>query len=137
MNKRYILALDAGTIRNRAVIFDNDSNIVSVAKKEIVSFHPKPGWVEQDAEEIWSTQLLVAQEAIEKSGIKKEEIVAIGVTNQRETTVVWDKLTGRPIYNAINWQSRQSEDICRALRKLGLEEDFRQKTSLVINYGGF
>ncbi|MBP2632812.1 MAG: Glycerol kinase [Firmicutes bacterium] len=133
MKKGYVLALDAGTIRNRAVIFDSESNIVSVAKKEIVSFHPKPGWVEQDAEEIWGTQLLAAQEAIEKSGLKKEDIVAIGITNQRETTVVWDKTTGRPIYNAISWQSRQTEDICRNLRKLGLEEEFRQKTSLIIN----
>ncbi|MCE5285154.1 MAG: glycerol kinase GlpK [Pelosinus sp.] len=133
MKKRYVLALDAGTVRNRAVIFDSDSNIVSVAQKDILSFQPKPGWVEQDAEEIWSAQFIAAKEAIAKSGLKQEAIEAIGVTNQRETTVVWDKTTGRPIYNAISWQSRQTEEICRNLRQRGLEEEYRQKTSLIIN----
>lgn len=133
MKKAYVLALDAGTVKNRAVIFDQDSNIVSVAQKDIGTFHPQPGWVEQDAEEIWSTQLFVAQEAIRKSGLNKEDITAIGITNQRETTIVWDKETGRPIYNAISWQSRQTEEICKDLRSRGLEEEYRQKTSLVIN----
>ncbi len=133
MQKKYILALDSGTVKNRAVIFDEQANIVSVVKKELTTYHPQPGWIEQDAEEIWSAQLWAAERAIYEAGIRKSEIVAIGVTNQRETTVVWNRHNGRPIYPAISWQSRQTREICEKIKADGMEEEFRQKTSLVVN----
>lgn len=133
MQKRYILALDSGTVKNRAVIFDEQANVVSVVKKDLTVYHPHPGWIEQDADEIWSTQLWTAEQAIQEAGIRKTEIAAIGVTNQRETTVVWNRHNGRPIYHAISWQSRQTKEICEQLKEEGLQEEFRQKTSLVLN----
>ncbi|MBS3984457.1 MAG: glycerol kinase GlpK [Selenomonadales bacterium] len=133
MSKKYVLALDQGTTSSRAILFDQDSNIVSVAQKEFTQHFPRPGWVEHDAEEIWSTQIGVAGEAIAKAGINPAEISAIGITNQRETTVVWDKATGKPIYNAIVWQSRQTMDICNDIKAKGLEPTFRAKTGLVVD----
>lgn len=133
MTKKYVMALDAGTTSNRAIIFDSESNIVAVAQKEFTQIFPKAGWVEHDAEEIWSTQITVALEAIQKAGLTANDIAAIGITNQRETTVVWEKATGRPVYNAIVWQSRQTMDICNDLKAKGLEPEFKQKTGLVVD----
>lgn len=133
MAKKYVMALDAGTTSNRAIIFDDQSNIVAVAQKEFTQIFPKPGWVEHDADEIWSTQIEVVQQAIQKAGISASDIAGIGITNQRETTVIWDKTTGRPIYNAIVWQSRQTMDICNDLKAKGLEGEFRSKTGLVVD----
>lgn len=133
MTTKYVMALDAGTTSNRAIIFDNESNIIAMAQREFTQIFPKPGWVEHDAEEIWSTQITVAKEAIERAGILESDIAAIGITNQRETTVVWEKATGRPIYNAIVWQSRQTAGISNELKKQGLEKEFKEKTGLVID----
>ncbi|MDU2066392.1 MAG: glycerol kinase GlpK, partial [Sporomusaceae bacterium] len=133
MTKKYVLALDQGTTSSRAILFDQESNIVTVAQKEFTQIFPKPGWVEHDAEEIWSTQLGVASEVIAKVGISPNEIAAIGITNQRETTVVWDKNTGKPVYNAIVWQSRQTAEICDDIKKRGLEPMIREKTGLVVD----
>ena len=133
MTKKYVLALDQGTTSSRAILFDGEANIVSVAQKEFTQIFPKPGWVEHNAEEIWSTQIGVVGEAVAKAGIDPSEIAAVGITNQRETTVVWDKNTGKPVYNAIVWQSRQTMDICNDLKAKGLEEMFRHKTGLVVD----
>jgi glycerol kinase len=133
MSKKYILALDQGTTSSRAILFDQDSNIVTIAQKEFTQIFPKPGWVEHNAEEIWSTQVGVASEAIAKSGIDPSEIAAIGITNQRETTVVWNKHTGKPVYNAIVWQSRQTAAICDDINSRGLSPKFREKTGLVVD----
>lgn len=133
MAKQYVLALDQGTTSSRAIIFDSTSNIVATAQKEFTQIFPKPGWVEHNADEIWSTQIGVAAEAVAKAGINAADIAAIGITNQRETTVVWDKNTGKPVYNAIVWQSRQTMDICNAIKAKGLEASFRQKTGLVVD----
>ncbi len=133
MSKKYVLALDQGTTSSRAIVFDDRSDIVAVAQKEFTQIFPKPGWVEHDAEEIWSTQIGVAAEAVAKAGIGPGDIAAIGITNQRETTVVWDKNTGKPVYNAIVCQSRQPKEICDALKAKGLADTFRRKTGLVID----
>lgn len=133
MTKKYVMALDAGTTSNRAIIFDQDSNIIAVAQKEFTQIFPKAGWVEHDADEIWSTQLEVMKLVVQQAGLSATDISAIGITNQRETAVVWDKVTGRPIYNAIVWQSRQTMDICNDLKARGLEEEFKQKTGLVVD----
>lgn len=133
MNKKYILALDQGTTSSRAIIFDETSSIVAVAQKEFTQIYPKPGWVEHNPEEIWSTQIGVAAEAVAKAGIDARDIAAIGITNQRETTVVWDKASGKPIYNAIVWQSRQTMDICNEIKAKGLEPMFKKKTGLVVD----
>lgn len=133
MTKKYIMALDATTLTSSAIIFDQDSNIIEVAKKEFTQINPQMGWVEHDAEEIWSTQLDVMKHVLQTSGLKATDLSAIGITNQRETTVVWDKKTGRPIYNAIVWQSTQTVDICNELKKQGLEDEFRGKTGLVLD----
>lgn len=133
MAKKYVMALDAGTTSNRAIIFDDQTNIVAVAQKEFTQIFPQAGWVEHDADEIWATQLSVAQEAMHNANLQASDIAAIGITNQRETTVVWDKTTGRPIYNAIVWQSRQTMDICNDLKARGLEAEFKQKTGLVVD----
>ncbi len=133
MNKRYVLALDQGTTSSRAILFDQESNIVTVAQKEFTQIFPKPGWVEHNADEIWSTQVGVASEALAKANINPSDIAAIGITNQRETTVVWNKHTGKPIYNAIVWQSRQTADICDDINKRGLAPKFREKTGLVVD----
>jgi len=133
LSKNFVLALDQGTTSSRAIVFDKSSNIVAVAQKEFTQIFPKPGWVEHNADEIWSTQIGVAAEAIAKAGIAAADIAAIGITNQRETTVVWDKNTGKPVYNAIVWQSRQTMDICDALKAKGLEAEFKEKTGLVVD----
>lgn len=128
---KYIMALDQGTTSSRAIIFDNGGNIVSTAQKEFTQIYPKAGWVEHDPLEIWETQSAVAREVLDKSGIGACDIAAIGITNQRETTVVWDKETGRPIYNAVVWQCRRTAPICDALKEKGLEASIREKTGLV------
>ena len=133
MGQKYVMALDAGTTSNRAIIFDVDSKIVGVAQKEFTQHFPQPGWVEHDAEEIWSSMHEVMREALEQSGLVASDIAAIGITNQRETAVIWDRTTGRPIYNAIVWQSRQTADICEDLKRQGLIDEFKEKTGLVID----
>ena len=133
MGQKYVMALDAGTTSNRAIIFDVDSKIVGVAQKEFTQHFPQPGWVEHDAEEIWSSMHEVMREALEQSGLVASDIAAIGITNQRETAVIWDRATGRPIYNAIVWQSRQTADICEDLKRQGLVDEFKEKTGLVID----
>lgn len=133
MGKKYILAFDQGTTSSRAILFDQDSNIVAVAQKEFTQIFPKPGWVEHNANEIWSTQVGVASEVIAKAGVDPKEVAAIGITNQRETTVVWNKHTGKPVYNAIVWQSRQTASICDEFKAQGLVPLFRQKTGLILD----
>ena len=133
MTKKYVMALDAGTTSNRAIIFDQDSNIIAVAQKEFTQIFPKAGWVEHDADEIWSTQIEVMKQVVKEANISPADISAIGITNQRETTVVWEKSTGRPVYHAIVWQSRQTMDICNELKAKGLEAEFKQKTGLVVD----
>ncbi|KRQ86289.1 Glycerol kinase [Caloramator mitchellensis] len=130
---RYILALDQGTTSSRAIVFDKGGNIVSVAQKEFTQIYPKAGWVEHDPMEIWATQIGVANEALAKAGLAAENIAAIGITNQRETTVVWDKTTGKPIYNAIVWQCRRTAEICDDLRSKGYADMLRDKTGLVLD----
>lgn len=127
------MALDAGTTSNRAILFNHDGKIVSVAQREFTQIYPKPGWVEHDANEIWSTMLGVAVETMAKAGITAEDVVGIGITNQRETTIVWDKQTGEPVYNAIVWQCRRTAEYCDSLKAKGLEDTIRSKTGLVID----
>ena len=131
--EKYVLAIDAGTTSNRAIIFDHKTDIVGVAQKEFTQIFPKPGWVEHNANEIWTTVLAVLAEVLQSTKIKPEQIASIGITNQRETTVVWDKHTGLPIYNAIVWQSRQTVPICDEIKALGKERLFREKTGLVVD----
>ena len=132
MNK-YVMALDSGTTSNRCILFNERGEICSIAQKEFTQYFPKPGWVEHDANEIWSSQLGVAVEAMSKVGATSENITAIGITNQRETTIVWDKKTGEPVYNAIVWQCRRTSEYCDELKEKGLIEKFRSKTGLVID----
>ena len=127
------MALDAGTTSNRCILFDEKGRICSKAQKEFPQYFPKPGWVEQDANEIWSTQLGVAVEAMSKIGATAGDIAAIGITNQRETAVVWDRETGEPVCRAIVWQCRRTSDYCDFLKEKGLTEVFREKTGLVID----
>ncbi len=129
---QYILSFDQGTTSSRSIIFDHQGNIISVAQKEFTQLFPQPGWVEHDALEIWSTQLGTAAEAITKAGLTVNNIAAIGITNQRETTVVWDKQTGKPLYNAIVWQDRRTADYCDTLKK-DHTSFIQQKTGLVID----
>ncbi|PKM94493.1 MAG: glycerol kinase [Firmicutes bacterium HGW-Firmicutes-1] len=131
--KKYVMSLDQGTTSCRAILFDHSGKIAGVAQKEFTQFYPNPGWVEHDANEIWNSQKGVMLEVVKKTGIDPEEIAAIGITNQRETTVVWDKNTGVPVYNAIVWQSRQTAGICDELKKAGYEDYVRQNTGLVID----
>jgi glycerol kinase len=128
---KYILALDQGTTSSRAIIFNKLGAIIAVAQKEFTQFFPQPGWVEHNANEIWSTQLGVAAEAITKAGLSPEHIAAIGITNQRETTVVWERATGKPVYNAIVWQDRRTASFCDRLRAKGLDKIIQQKTGLI------
>lgn len=130
---KYVMALDAGTTSNRCILFDKDGNICSVAQREFTQYFPQPGWVEHDADEIWASQLGVAVEAMTKIGATAEDIAAIGITNQRETAIVWDKHTGVPIYHAIVWQCRRTSEYCDSLKDKGLTELYRQKTGLVID----
>jgi glycerol kinase len=131
--KKYVMALDAGTTSNRCILFNEKGEICSMAQKEFTQYFPKPGWVEHDANEIWSTQLGVAVEAMSKIGATAADIAAIGITNQRETTIVWDKKTGEPVYHAIVWQCRRTSEYCDYLKEKGLVDTFRQKTGLVID----
>jgi glycerol kinase len=128
-----ILALDQGTTSSRAILFDQEGQILSTAQKEFTQIFPSPGWVEHDPMEIWSTQIGVASEVISKHGIDKFDIAAIGITNQRETTVVWNKHTGMPIYNAIVWQDRRTADFCDQLKQAGKQAFIQEKTGLIID----
>lgn len=130
---KYILALDQGTTSSRAIVFDHAGNAVSVAQKEFTQYFPKPGWVEHDPMEIWSSQIGVAQEAISALRLSRDEIAAIGITNQRETTIVWDAATGEPVHNAIVWQDRRTADYCDSLKEKGLTGMIREKTGLIID----
>ncbi len=130
---KYIMALDSGTTSNRCILFDREGNICSVAQKEFTQIFPQPGWVEHDADEIFSTQLEVAKLAMQNIGATAADIAAIGITNQRETTIVWNKFTGKPICNAIVWQCRRTAPYCDSLRERGLTEMIRSKTGLVID----
>ena len=130
---KYIMALDAGTTSNRCILFNYRGEICSIAQKEFTQYFPQSGWVEHDAEEIWLTQYSVASEALSKIGAKAEDIAAIGITNQRETTIVWDKETGEPIYHAIVWQDRRTADYCEKLVANGLTDIYKAKTGLVID----
>lgn len=130
---QYILSFDQGTTSSRAIVFDKKGAIVSVAQKEFTQLFPQPGWVEHDANEIWSTQLGVAAEAITKAGLTVKDIAAIGITNQRETTVVWDRKTGQPIHNAIVWQDRRTAAFCDTLKANGKDKLIQQKTGLVVD----
>ncbi len=129
--KKYILAFDQGTTSSRAIVFDHDGLPVATAQKEFTQFYPKPGWVEHDPDEIWSTQAAVGMEAIFRAGVGVHQIVGIGITNQRETTIVWDKKTGRPIYNAIVWQDRRTADFCDQMKKEGHGQMILNKTGLI------
>jgi glycerol kinase len=129
----YILSLDQGTTSSRAIVFNHNGEIVAIAQKEFTQIYPKAGWVEHDPLEIWSTQLSVAAEVIVKAGLSASDINSIGITNQRETTVVWDKETGQPIYNAIVWQDRRTADYCDSIRKQGLAKKIQDKTGLIID----
>ena len=131
--KQYILALDQGTTSSRAMLFDQNGSIVSVAQKEFRQIYPKAGWVEHDAQEIWSTQAGVAAEAVAQAGINGKAIAGIGITNQRETTVIWDRETGKPIYNAIVWQDRRTSEYCDKLKSDGKASMIQEKTGLVID----
>lgn len=128
---KYVLALDQGTTSSRAIVFDHDGAIVSVAQQEFPQIYPSPGLVEHDPEAIWSSQLAVAHEAMKKAGASASDVAAIGITNQRETAIVWEKSTGKPVFNAIVWQSRLTVPICDALKAKGFDKEIRERTGLV------
>ena len=130
---KYVMALDAGTTSNRCILFNERGEVCSIAQREFTQYFPKPGWVEHDTNEIWASQLGVAVEAMGKIGAIAEDIAAIGITNQRETAIVWDKNTGEPVYRAIVWQCRRTAEYCDSLKEKGLTEMFRMKTGLVID----
>lgn len=132
-NKKYIIALDQGTTSSRAVVLDHNANIVCSSQREFTQIYPQPGWVEHDPMEIYATQSATLVEALGKAGIASDEIAAIGITNQRETTIVWNKETGKPIYNAIVWQCRRTAEICEQLKARGLEEYVRENTGLLLD----
>jgi glycerol kinase len=129
----YILSLDQGTTSSRAILFNKNGEPAYTAQKEFKQYFPKSGWVEHNANEIWSSILAVIASCLSESGVKPEQIAGIGITNQRETTVVWDKKTGQPIHNAIVWQSRQTASICEELKEAGQEQIFREKTGLLMD----
>lgn len=133
MNKKYIMALDLGTTSCRTILFDHEGKICSVAQKEFTQYFPQPGWVEHDAEEIWATQLGLMYEAMSKLNVTPADIAGIGITNQRETTVVWDKVTGRAVYKAIVWQCRRTAEYCDWLNNQGYAQKFQEKTGLVLD----
>ena len=130
---KYILALDQGTSSSRAIVFDREGNIRSTSQKEFTKHFPRPGWVEHDPMEIWSSEAAVIAEAISMIGITGQDIAAIGITNQRETTIVWDAETGQPVHNAIVWQDRRTSEYCDALKEQGLVDMIREKTGLIID----
>ncbi|MEF1291865.1 glycerol kinase GlpK [Vibrio sp. M260118] len=131
--QKYIVALDQGTTSSRAVILDHDANIVSISQREFTQIYPQSGWVEHDPLEIWATQSSTLIETLAKSGIRSDQLAAIGITNQRETTIVWNKETGKPVYNAIVWQCRRTAEICEELKARGLEEYVRENTGLLLD----
>ena len=131
--EKYILSFDAGTTSSRAIIFNKKGQIINVAQKEFQQIYPKAGWVEHDPMEIWASQSGVAREVLEKSAIRPDQIVGIGITNQRETTIVWDKNTGKPIYNAIVWQCRRTASYCERLKEKDWIDKIRDKTGLVVD----
>ncbi len=133
MPKNYVLALDQGTTSSRAILFDRDARIVASALKELTQIYPKAGWVEHDPMEIWTSQRTVARDVLEKLKVRPDELAAIGISNQRETTILWDKLSGKPIYNAIVWQCRRTAGICDDLKGRGLEAYIRENTGLVVD----
>ncbi|WP_406720874.1 glycerol kinase GlpK [Thioclava litoralis] len=133
MTKKYVLAIDQGTTSSRAILFDKAGQIIHTTQKEFAQIFPKPGWVEHNAMEIWSSVQSVVAELLSNAEVTSDEIASIGITNQRETAVVWDKKTGRPVYNAIVWQSRQTLDVCKELKAKGLDDTFRDKTGLLID----
>lgn len=130
---KYILSFDQGTTSSRAILFNKGGEIVSVAQREFTQIYPEPGWVEHDAREIWSTQVAVATEAILKANLKAADVAAIGITNQRETAVVWDRETGEPVYNAIVWQDRRTSSFCDSLKEQGLDKMIQEKTGLIVD----
>jgi glycerol kinase len=130
---RFILALDQGTTSSRAIVVDRAGRVLASAQQEFTQYFPRPGWVEHDPEEIWDSQLRVARAALRKASIRATDLAAIGITNQRETTIVWDRKTGRPIHNAIVWQDRRTAPLCEALKSRGLEMIFRRRTGLVLD----
>lgn len=129
----FILSFDQGTTSSRAIVFDHDGKPVATAQKEFTQIYPKPGWVEHSPEEIWSTQAGVAMESIAKAGLKSSDIAAIGITNQRETTIVWDRTTGKPVYNAIVWQDRRTAEYCDELKRDGINRTILEKTGLIVD----
>jgi glycerol kinase len=129
----YLLALDQGTSSSRSIVFDAQGRIVAMAQREFRQIYPQPGWVEHDAQEIWDTQLATARDAIAKAGLHARDLRAVGITNQRETTVVWDRRTGRPLHHAIVWQDRRGEPLCAKLREKGLDRAIRERTGLVVD----
>lgn len=131
--KPYVLALDQGTTSSRAIVFDKRGSIVALAQAEFPQIYPQPGWVEHDAEQIWQSQTAVAREALAKAHAGAGDLAAVGIANQRETTVVWDRHTGKPVYNAIVWQCRRTAGMCDELKKKGLADDIRQRTGLVVD----
>ncbi|WP_255822162.1 glycerol kinase GlpK [Halobacillus shinanisalinarum] len=131
--EKYILSIDQGTTSSRAMLFNHDGEIVETAQKEFEQYFPKPGWVEHDANEIWTSVLACMADVLTKADVEAEQIAGIGITNQRETTVVWDRNTGKPIYRALVWQSRQTQEICNDLREQGLNDMFRDKTGLLLD----
>lgn len=133
MSKKYIMALDQGTTSSRAILFDKEGNVVATSQKEFTQFYPKIGWVEHNPMEIWGSQSGVMREVLETNSIRPEEVCAIGITNQRETTIVWDKNTGKPIYNAIVWQCRRTSEICDELKGKGYEKLIKDKTGLILD----
>ena len=133
MSKKYIMALDQGTPSSRAILFDKEGNIIATSQKEFTQIYPKPGWVEHNAMEIWGSQSGVMREVLETNSISPNEIAAIGITNQRETTIVWDKNTGKPIYNAIVWQCRRTSEICDEIEANGYKDMIKDKTGLILD----
>ncbi|GAK12662.1 glycerol kinase [Geomicrobium sp. JCM 19039] len=133
MTKKHILAIDQGTTSSRAILFDDQGEMVQTAQREFKQYFPHPGWVEHNANEIWTSVLAVIAEVFSESDITPQEVAGIGITNQRETTVVWDKHTGKPIYHALVWQSRQTASICTEMREAGLNDTFRKKTGLLLD----
>ena len=130
---RYILSIDQGTTSSRAILFDEEAQVIGMAQKEFRQYFPQPGWVEHDANEIWLSVLAVMAEVITQSGVRPEDVAAIGITNQRETAVIWDRVTGMPVYHAVVWQSRQTEEICDRLREQGWQQKIKDKTGLLID----
>lgn len=133
MDRKYIMALDQGTTSSRAILFDKEGNVVATSQKEFTQFYPKVGWVEHNPMEIWGSQSGVMREVLETNSIRPEEVCAIGITNQRETTIVWEKSTGKPIYNAIVWQCRRTSEICDELKEKGSEKLIKDKTGLILD----